>query len=85
MIQRVAKNSQGYHLGFKPSTIPAKIGGQELFVVGDILLAVQGIPISFDPDALDKIREILGARPDLTNIEFSVLREGKIIKLQRSR
>jgi len=85
LIQRVAKNSPGYHLGFKPSTIPAKIGGQELFVGGDILLAVQGIPISFDPDALDKIREILGARPDLTNIEFKVLRKGKIVKLHLAR
>jgi S1-C subfamily serine protease len=85
LIQRVAKNSPGERLGFKPSMIPAKIGDQELFVGGDIILAVQGIQISFDPDALDKIREILGARPDLVNIEFKVLREGKIVKLHISR
>jgi S1-C subfamily serine protease len=83
LIQRVAKNSPGDRLGFKPSTIPARIGDQELFVGGDIILAVQGIPISFDPDELDKIREIFGARPDLTNIEFKVLREGKIVKLHK--
>jgi S1-C subfamily serine protease len=83
LIQRVAKNSPGYKLGLKPSTIPATIGDQELFVGGDIILEVQGIPISFDPDALDNIRDILAARPDLTNIEFKVLREGKIVKLHK--
>jgi S1-C subfamily serine protease len=85
LIQRVAKNSPGHRLGLKPSTIPAKIGEQEFFVGGDIVLAVQGIPISFDPDALDKIRELLAAHPDLINIEFNVLREGKIVKLGKSK
>ncbi|MHC4477803.1 MAG: S1C family serine protease [Planctomycetota bacterium] len=62
-----------------------KAGDQEFFVGGDIVLAVQGIPISLDLDALNKIREILGARPDLTNLEFKVLREGKIVTLHRSK
>jgi S1-C subfamily serine protease len=84
-VQRVAQNSPGYHLGFKPSTIPAKIGDQELFIGGDIVLAVQGIPISLDFEALRKIRETLTAHPDLTNLEFKVLREGKIVKLHLSR
>lgn len=48
LIQRVAQNSPGHRLGFKPSTISAKIGEQELFIGGDIVLAVQGIPISLD-------------------------------------
>jgi S1-C subfamily serine protease len=85
LIQRVAQNSPGHRLGFKPSTISAKIGEQELFIGGDIVLAVQGIPISLDLDELDKIREALTAHPDLKNIEFKVLREGKIVKLRRSK
>jgi S1-C subfamily serine protease len=85
LIQRVALNSPGYHLGFKPSTIPVKIGDQELFIGGDIVLAVQDIPVSLDLEALRKIRETLAAHPDLTNLEFKVLREGKIVKLHMSR
>jgi S1-C subfamily serine protease len=85
LIQRVAENSPGDHLGFKPSTISAKIGEQEMFIGGDILLVVQGIPISLDLDEMDKIREALAAHPDLKNIEFKVLREGKIVKLRRSK
>jgi S1-C subfamily serine protease len=98
LIQRVALNSPGYHLGFKPSTIPVKIGDQELFIGGDIVLAVQDIPVSLDLvlavqdipvsldlEALRKIRETLAAHPDLTNLEFKVLREGKIVKLHMAR
>jgi serine protease Do len=85
LIQRVAQNSPGYHLGFKPSTIPAKIGDQELFIGGDIVLAVQGISISLNLEALRKIRETLAAHPDLTNLEFKVLREGKIVNLHMAR
>jgi S1-C subfamily serine protease len=85
LIQRVAQNSPGDHLGFKPSTISAKVGEQELFIGGDIILAIHGIPISLDVDELDKIREALAAHPDLKNIEFKVLREGKIVKLHKSK
>ena len=84
LIQRVAQNSPGYHLGFRPSTIPAKIGDQELFIGGDIVLEVQGIPVSLDPLAMEKIRKTLTAHPDLTNLEFTVLRDGKIVKLHMS-
>jgi hypothetical protein len=49
-----------------------------LFVGGDFLLAKQGIPISFDPNALDQIREILGAQPELTDIEFKSCAKEKL-------
>jgi S1-C subfamily serine protease len=62
-----------------------KIGDQELFIGGDIVLAVQGVPISLDLEALRKIRETLAAHPYLNNIEFKVLREGKIVKLHMTR
>ncbi len=40
--------------------------------------------VIFILDELDKICEALAAHPDLKNIEFKVLREGKIVKLRMS-
>jgi S1-C subfamily serine protease len=84
LIQRVAENSPGHDLGFRPGTIPVKIGNQELLIGGDIVLEVQGIPISGDMKAMRKIREMVQERRGLTGLEFKVLRDGKIMKLLKS-
>jgi len=84
LIQRVAENSPGHHSGFRPGTIPVKIGNQELLIGGDIVLEVQGIPISDDMKAMRKIREMVQERRGLTGLEFKVLRGGRIMKLLKS-
>ena len=84
LIQRVAENSPGHDLGFRPGTIPVKIGNQGLLIGGDIVLEVQGIPISNDMKAMRKIREMIQERRGLTGLEFKVLRGGKIVNLSKS-
>lgn len=57
---------------------------QELLIGGDIVLEVQGIPISTDIQAMRKIRETVAGRPDLRRIKVKVLGGGKIAKLLKS-
>jgi len=57
---------------------------QELLTGGDIVLEVQGIPISTDIQAMRKIREMVQERRGLTGLEFKVLRGGKIVNLSKS-
>lgn len=48
LIQRVADNSPAHNMGLEPSMIPVKIGLEKILIGGDIVLEVQGIPISTD-------------------------------------
>jgi len=57
---------------------------QELLIGGDIVLEMQGIPISTDIGAMRKIREMVQERRGLTGLEFKVLRGGRIMKLLKS-
>ena len=57
---------------------------QELMIGGDIVLEVEGIPISTDIQAMRKIRETVAGRPDLRRITMKVLRGGKIVNLFKS-
>ena len=45
MVQRVANNSLGKKLGLVPGKIPVKIGSQELFIGGDIILSIQDVKV----------------------------------------
>ena len=48
MIQRVADNSPAHNMGLEPGMIRARIGLEKILIGGDIVLEVQGIPISTD-------------------------------------
>ena len=84
LIQRVADLSPGYKLGLKPGKIRVRIGKEDIMLGGDIILEIQGKPISKDEKQILELRKTLSEHSDLKNIEFTVLRGGKIIKLSRS-
>jgi hypothetical protein len=48
LIQGVADNSPTHNMGLEPSMIPVKIGREKILIGSDIVLEVQGIPISTD-------------------------------------
>jgi serine protease Do len=81
LIQRVTDLSPGYRLGFRPGKIPARIQNKELMLGGDIILKIGDITISDDMHALRKVRKLITDHPNLKNIEFTILREGKIESL----
>jgi serine protease Do len=81
LVQRVAYDSPGHKLGLKPGSIPIRIGDEKLFIGGDIVLEVQGRPVSVDIEETCKIRDRMGGLTHGERLNFKVLRGGKIIDL----
>ena len=84
LIQRVANKSPGHKLGFMPGNIPVQIGRQKILLGGDIVLEVQGMPISVDIKKTCKIRDTMGGLGNGKRVDFKVLRGGKIVNLYSS-
>ena len=84
LIQRVANESPGHKLGFRPGNIPIQIGRQKLLIGGDIVLEVQGMPISVDIKKTCEIRDTMGGLGNGERIDFKVLRGGEIVNLYSS-
>ena len=78
LVQRVAKNSPADRVGLRPGTIPIKIQERGILIGGDVVLDVQGMRITTDINQLRLIREKVVSTPGLEEVEFKVLREGKI-------
>jgi S1-C subfamily serine protease len=59
LVQRVASNSPAAQLGLKPGTMTAVIEGDPMIVGGDIILEVQGVPVTGDGASYLVIRDRL--------------------------
>jgi S1-C subfamily serine protease len=80
LVQVVAKGSPAQRLGLRGGNIPATIGDEQLLVGGDIILAVQGIPVDgHDPIAIRKA--LVGLKAG-DAIVVKVLRDGQVLKLE---
>lgn len=55
LVEKVAANSPAARTGLRPSRIPAIIGGQEILIGGDIILAIDDLEVS--PQNLRRVRE----------------------------
>jgi len=78
LIQRIAKNSPGKKAGFQAGKIKISLNNENVIIGGDIILEVEGVPVSTD---IAKMEEILIGIELGKRIECKVLREGKIIKV----
>jgi S1-C subfamily serine protease len=72
-------------MGLQSGTIPVRIGREEFLIGGDIILAVQNIPISTDTDKSCDLRQTLLDLPPGGRIDVKVLRGGKILTLTTTR
>jgi len=81
LIQKVAENSPGQTLGLKAGTIPAQIGNDKIMLGGDIVLTIQGMPVTPSLDDACAIQDVIGGFTSETEIELKVLRAGEIITL----
>ena len=61
IVKTVAKDSPGDHIGLRGSSMLVHIAGQEVPLGGDIILAVDGIPVA--APNLVKIRDTMGGMP----------------------
>ncbi|MBI4607480.1 MAG: trypsin-like peptidase domain-containing protein [Candidatus Rokubacteria bacterium] len=80
LVQRVAERSPAALIGLRAGTMKATIDGKTLTVGGDIILQVQGIPIT-DSTSYEKIQERLSRHHPGVQITITVLREGRQLEL----
>jgi S1-C subfamily serine protease len=84
LVQRVAQDSPAQELGLRPGMIPVQISGDKLLIGGDIILEVQGTPISSSVEETCQIRNTMWESAKLESIDMKVLRGGEIVKLSVS-
>ena len=80
LVQRIAAGSPAQQIGLKAGTIRAAIGDEELIVGGDIILAIQGIPLT-QPSDLVTARQKLAEMHPGDQATVTVLRGGKTLNL----
>lgn len=81
LVQRVALNSLGSRLGLRTGDVPVSFGLHEMMLGGDIILEIQGIPVSSGLEERKEIRKALSGIPDDGEINVRVLRAGKVVVL----
>jgi serine protease Do len=81
LVKSVARGSAGDAVGLRGGTVLATIMGEQLVVGGDIILAVQGIPVGEAADHR-RVHDILDSVPPGGEFTMTVLRLGKVIELK---
>jgi len=82
LIEGVAAGSASAKLGLRPGAHRAEIEGQKLTVGGDVILAIQGIPVGAE-DFGPKVEQATNSLGETDLLELKVLREGHIISLSK--
>lgn len=82
LVERVTTGSASAKLGLLAGSHPAEIEGQKLTVGGDVILAIQGIPVGVD-DFGAKVEQAAAALGDADYFELKVLRAGRVISLTK--
>jgi len=80
LVKTVAQGSAASNIGLVGGNRIATIDGREIALGGDIILAVDGIPVASE-DNIEQIRIKLAHTPPGTTFKVSVLRAGKVIEL----
>lgn len=79
IVKTVAKGSPGDHAGLHGATQIVTISGQEVPLGGDVILSVQGIPIS--AANMTRIRDALSQLKPGTPFTTRILRAGQVLEL----
>lgn len=80
LVQRVAQNSPSAITGLRGGTMKATIDGRTITVGGDIILEVQGIPIT-GRTSYEQIQERLGRLHPGAQLTITILRDGSRTEL----
>jgi len=79
LVQRVSPSSPAAALGLRPGTMEAEIDGEQMLLGGDVILALDGTPLSLEN--LPKLRARLRSLLPGQLVEVSVLRAGRLVTL----
>lgn len=81
LVQKVAANSPSDRLGILGGTIRAVIQGQEVILGGDIILAINDIPMTPGDESFDRIFANISRLKKGDKMTSKILRAGKILEL----
>jgi len=81
LVMHAAEDSPGAQMGLRAGTTPAVVGGVNLTLGGDIILAVAGMPIEANAANYRRIRDRLRRAQPGEQIPIVVLRSGRIVEL----
>ena len=81
LVMHAAEDSPGAQMGLRAGTTPAVVGGVNLTLGGDVVLAVAGMPIEANAGNYRKIRDRLRRAQPEEQIPIVVLRAGRIVEL----
>lgn len=81
LIERVARGSLAEHFGLRGGNLPAVIGGEQLIIGGDVVLAVEGVALG-SQNAYESIRKrMIEVRERSAPLHVTALRAGVIVEL----
>jgi len=81
LVESVTDKSPAYFAGLKGGYIRLQIADQEILAGGDILLAVEDIPVTSEEN-ISKIQNYVQDLPAKTRFNVTILRKGKVQNLQ---
>lgn len=81
LVESVTDKSPAYFAGLKGGYIRMQIGEQEILAGGDILLAVENIPLTSE-DNIAKVQDYVWELPEKTRFNVTILRRGKVQNIQ---
>jgi serine protease Do len=79
VVKTIAKGSPAEAMGLRGATMVANLGGDQVPLGGDIILAVEGLKA--EAANLAKVRELLASKPVGSPFKVTVLRAGKVLDL----
>jgi len=79
IVKTIAKGSPAEAIGLRGATMIASLGGDQVPLGGDIILAVEGIKA--EAANLTKIRDLMSSKPVGSSYKVTVLRAGKVLEL----
>ncbi len=82
LIEGVAAGSASEKIGLQPGSYRAEIEGQKITVGGDVILAIQGIPVGAENFGI-KVEQAINQLEDEELMELKVLRNGQVISLSK--
>ena len=80
LVKSVAKDSPGERAGLRGGTKLVTLDGQQMVLGGDILLTVEGVPVSSTTN-MANIRDHLAGLKSGAPIKTTILRAGKVLEL----
>ena len=80
LVQKIASGSPAERIGLRAGTLRAIIGDEEIIVGGDVILAIQGVPLAA-PDSYLLVRRKVGEMRPGEQITVTVLRAGTRLEL----